>query len=226
MQPCTTPGGSRARPHATPGHRRALALVAMPDNGQPPQPQPEPELPSQSPSQSQPDKPDRTDPHPPLPRDKRGWQVAPSPDGRGMPEHADTPPPAHRTRGFLWFVIALLAFNWLLGARLRHAAKRRTAGDGAVQPLLPRTGEGRARQKHQHQGQHRRGQLHGQAPLPAQRRKGDLDQTLRDRGADASGTAASCRPCCRKSTSRSTPNRPPRKPRCWPSCCSASAPRC
>ena len=28
----------------------------------------------------------RTDAHPPLPRDKRGWQVSPAPDGRGMPE--------------------------------------------------------------------------------------------------------------------------------------------
>ena len=31
---------------------------------------------------------DRSEAHPPLPRDKRGWQVAPAPDGRGMPEHA------------------------------------------------------------------------------------------------------------------------------------------
>ncbi|HXR14287.1 MAG TPA: ATP-dependent zinc metalloprotease FtsH [Solirubrobacteraceae bacterium] len=48
---------------------------------------------------------------PQLPRDKRGWQVAPAPDGRGTPP--STQPPAHRTRGFLWFVLALLAINWL-----------------------------------------------------------------------------------------------------------------
>jgi cell division protease FtsH len=48
---------------------------------------------------------------PPMPRDKRGWQVAPAPDGRGTPP--STQPPAHRTRGFLWFVLALLAINWL-----------------------------------------------------------------------------------------------------------------
>ncbi len=52
-------------------------------------------------------------PHPRLPRDKRGWHVAPSPDGRGMPEHAPTRPPPHRRAGFLWFVVALLALNWL-----------------------------------------------------------------------------------------------------------------
>jgi cell division protease FtsH len=57
---------------------------------------------------------ERQAPHPPLPRDKRGWQVAPSPDGRGMPEHADTPPPPHRRRGFLYFVLALFALNWVL----------------------------------------------------------------------------------------------------------------
>jgi cell division protease FtsH len=57
---------------------------------------------------------ERQAPPPPLPRDKRGWQVAPSPDGRGMPEHADTPPPPHRRRGFLYFVLALFALNWVI----------------------------------------------------------------------------------------------------------------
>ena len=55
----------------------------------------------------------RSEAHPPLPRDKRGWQVAPAPDGRGMPEHARTGPPPHRMRGFWYFVLALIALNWL-----------------------------------------------------------------------------------------------------------------
>jgi cell division protease FtsH len=55
----------------------------------------------------------RSDAHPPMPRDKRGWQVAPAPDGRGMPERAATGPPAHRRPGFLWFVGILLALNLL-----------------------------------------------------------------------------------------------------------------
>jgi len=55
----------------------------------------------------------RADAHSPLPRDKRGWQVSPAPDGRGMPEHANPGPPPHRMRGFWWFVIALIALNWL-----------------------------------------------------------------------------------------------------------------
>ena len=49
--------------------------------------------------------------HPPMPRDKRGWEVAPAPDGRGTPPVQQ--PPAHRTRGFLWFVGGLLAINIL-----------------------------------------------------------------------------------------------------------------
>jgi cell division protease FtsH len=48
---------------------------------------------------------------PQLPRDKRGWQVAPAPDGRGTPP--STGRPMHRTRGFIWFIVALLAINWL-----------------------------------------------------------------------------------------------------------------
>jgi cell division protease FtsH len=55
----------------------------------------------------------RTDAHPPLPRDKRGWHVSPAPDGRGMPEQANTGRPAHRRPGFIWFVLFLFAINWL-----------------------------------------------------------------------------------------------------------------
>ncbi len=46
-----------------------------------------------------------------MPRDKRGWRVAPAPDGRGLPEeHKPTPP--HRWRGFWIFFLVLLALNW------------------------------------------------------------------------------------------------------------------
>ena len=48
---------------------------------------------------------------PPMPRDKRGWQVAPAPDGRGTPP--STQRPMHRSRGFIYFIVALLAINWL-----------------------------------------------------------------------------------------------------------------
>ena len=48
-----------------------------------------------------------------MPRDKRGWQTQPAPDGRGMPEHAPTRPPAHRRPGFLWFVLILITLNWV-----------------------------------------------------------------------------------------------------------------
>ncbi|HEY7891381.1 MAG TPA: ATP-dependent zinc metalloprotease FtsH [Solirubrobacteraceae bacterium] len=54
----------------------------------------------------------RRDQHPPMTRDERGWHVTPAPDGRGMPERPQARPP-HRTRGFLWFVLALIAVNWL-----------------------------------------------------------------------------------------------------------------
>src|ERR1700761_5473569 len=46
-----------------------------------------------------------------MPRDKRGWRVAPAPDGRGMPD----PPvrrPAHRSRWFVWLVVLLFALNF------------------------------------------------------------------------------------------------------------------
>ena len=54
-----------------------------------------------------------TDPRKPMPRDERGWRVAPAPDGRGMPEGPAAKPP-HRSRGFLLFVLVLLALNWAM----------------------------------------------------------------------------------------------------------------
>ena len=48
----------------------------------------------------------------PMARDKKGWRVAPAPDGRGMPdEHRPTPP--HRWRGLWIFIGVLLVINWL-----------------------------------------------------------------------------------------------------------------
>ncbi len=67
------------------------------------QPSPEPEPQGAS----------RSDAHLPMPRDKRGWRVAPAPDGRGMPEQHPSGPPAHRRPGFIWFVVALIALNWV-----------------------------------------------------------------------------------------------------------------
>jgi cell division protease FtsH len=45
-----------------------------------------------------------------MPRDERGWRVAPAPDGRGMAD-PPAPRPPHRSRPFVWFVLLLLALN-------------------------------------------------------------------------------------------------------------------
>jgi cell division protease FtsH len=56
------------------------------------------------------DKSSGPDPRTPIPRDHRGWRVAPAPDGRGAPEAVKVKPP-HRSRRFAWFVVGLLVFN-------------------------------------------------------------------------------------------------------------------
>src|ERR1700688_2243492 len=67
---------------------------------------------------------DKAVPPSPMPRDARGWQVAPAPDGRGMPE-AQKPRPPHQMRGFWIFVLVLLALNWIsLLAAQQSAASR------------------------------------------------------------------------------------------------------
>jgi cell division protease FtsH len=55
----------------------------------------------------------KSSPHPPMPRDKRGWHVSPAPDGRGMPERTRSGPPPHRRPWFLWLVMGLVALNWI-----------------------------------------------------------------------------------------------------------------
>jgi cell division protease FtsH len=60
----------------------------------------------------------------PMPRDKRGWRVAPAPDGRGMPDQ-HKPQPPHRLRGFWIFVIALLAVNWISVLAFQPSAQPR-----------------------------------------------------------------------------------------------------
>jgi cell division protease FtsH len=70
-------------------------------------------MPEESPQPPDPGDGSHADAHPRMPRDKRGWHVMPAPDGRGMPQQQPTGPPPHRTRGFLWFVLILIALNWL-----------------------------------------------------------------------------------------------------------------
>jgi cell division protease FtsH len=70
------------------------------------------------------DRSDKAVPPGPMPRDKRGWRVAPAPDGRGMPdEHKPAPP--HRWRGLWIFFIVLLALNWLSLLVFRPAGEPR-----------------------------------------------------------------------------------------------------
>jgi cell division protease FtsH len=70
------------------------------------------EVTDSQPASSAPARGDQSSSPPPMPRDQRGWRVAPAPDGRGMPDE-HKPPPPHRLRGFWLFFVALLALNWI-----------------------------------------------------------------------------------------------------------------
>ncbi len=59
-----------------------------------------------------------------MPRDHRGWRVAPAPDGRGAPDPSKTPAP-HRSRRFVWFVVGLLAFNLASVFLFSHGGQQR-----------------------------------------------------------------------------------------------------
>jgi cell division protease FtsH len=59
-----------------------------------------------------------------MPRDERGWRVAPAPDGRGTPD-APAPRPPHRSRWFLWLAVGLLALNFGTVLLARQAGQPR-----------------------------------------------------------------------------------------------------
>jgi cell division protease FtsH len=59
-----------------------------------------------------------------MPRDERGWRVAPAPDGRGAPE-APAPRPPHRSQWFVWLVLLLLALNFGSALLVRPAGQPR-----------------------------------------------------------------------------------------------------
>ena len=68
--------------------------------------------------------PGEADPRRPIPRDHRGWRVAPALDGRGEPDPPKATPP-HRSRGFIWFAAGLLAFNLASVFLFSHGGQER-----------------------------------------------------------------------------------------------------
>jgi len=120
----------------------------------------------------------------PMPRDKKGWRVAPAPDGRGLPDD-HKPRPPHRVRGFWIFVVALLAVNWLSVLVFQPGAQ--PPRQGAVQPVLPEPGPGRQGEVDLVARGHDPGNVHHQGDLSAGSGEGDPDDALLDRGADVLG---------------------------------------
>ena len=125
----------------------------------------------------------RTDAHPPMPRDKRGWHVAPAPDGRGMPEQAPSGPPVHRRPSFSVVRAGPDRDQLAVGAVL-HADRIGTAGADPLQPIVPRRCAGGPREVDLLQGQHGPGDIHDEGALSAHRHQGDADEAVRHRGSE------------------------------------------
>jgi cell division protease FtsH len=86
------------------------------------------------------------DAHPPMPRDKRGWHVAPAPDGRGMPEQEPSGPPPHRRLSFWWVFIALLVLNWVSYLLVQPASTHEQRATVSFNPFfLKEVQEGRVK---------------------------------------------------------------------------------
>ena len=98
-----------------------------------------------------------------MPRDERGWRVAPAPDGRGMPDPPAQRPP-HRSRWFVWFVVLLLVLNFGSVLLVRPGAQPRVKS--AVQPVLRERRAGRARRVDRLEGRHDPGHVQGRGALP------------------------------------------------------------
>jgi cell division protease FtsH len=59
-----------------------------------------------------------------MPRDRRGWRVAPAPDGRGAPEE-DKPRPPYRRFVFWILIVVLFSINWAAVLMTQPAAQPR-----------------------------------------------------------------------------------------------------
>ncbi len=154
-------------------------------------------VPDESPTESRRVDGERSEAHPPLPRDKRGWQVSPAPDGRGMPEHAQTGPPPHRMRGFWYFVLALIAINWLsvLFFQPSSGEKRVTVPFSPYFLEHVKAGEVSSIAS---KGDTIQGKFKVKLRYPATGKKRRRPRSCSRRRCRASGTAASSPRCCRK----------------------------
>ena len=103
-----------------------------------------------------------------MPRDHRGWRVAPAPDGRGAPE---PPGPAAAS-----FSLVCLVRGWAAGVQpgvgVPVLAWRPAAGEGAVQPVFPVRGAVRPGGVDRLQGRHDPGNLQVAGALSRHRREG------------------------------------------------------
>ncbi len=169
---------------------------------------------------------ERSDPHPPMPRDKRGWQVSPAPDGRGMPEQAPSGPPPTAGRGFLVVrARSLLALNWLSVLLFQPTTSEQRVTVPFSPYFLEQVKGGEVRSIAS-KGDTIEGKL--QAPSCATRRRQEshADEAVRHRGAEvlerqpALGAAAGKG----RADQRQVDQHEPVAARA--SCCSASARRC
>ena len=148
--------------------------------------------------------------------------------GARRARHARARRPAGRRRtggrGFLWFVLALLALNWLSCCSFQPGNGEQRVTVPFSPYFLEQVKAGQVKSISS-KGNTVEGKFKTKLRYPASDKRRPRRRCSRPR-CRRSGTAASCRRCCRKSASRSTPNRPERDRRCWPSCCSASARRC
>ena len=141
-----------------------------------------------------------------MPRDKRGWRVAPAPDGRGMPEE-HKPQPPHRLRGFWIFCRRAARDQLAVGARL--PARRASRGSRCRSaPTSSQQVDAATSSRSRRKSDTIQGTFDGQAALPAERQQGDADDAVLDPGAVVLEQRRADRSCCRPRTSRSTPSRP------------------
>ena len=182
-------------------------------------------VPDEPANQREPQSSSRTDAHPPMPRDKRGWQVAPAPDGRGMPEQPPSGPPAHRRPGFIWFVLVLLVINWL-SLFLIHPSSGQQRVPVQFKPFFLTQVQAGKVKSISSKGDTIEGTLKQKVSYPAHDKNAQADDAVLDAGPDLLEQRAAHRAAERKERQHHAPSRRAKATRCSPSCCSASARRC
>ena len=142
-----------------------------------------------------------------------------------MPEHAQTGPPPHRMRGFWWFVLALIALNWLSVLFFQPSTGEERVTVPFSPYFLEQVKAGTV-STISSKGDTIQGKFKTKLRYPASDKKATPTKLFATAGAELLERQPAVGAAAGKGRADQGRIDDHERSRCWPSCCSASARRC